>query len=90
METYATQVAKAEVSGFEPYQWVKDVQEQAGDDSQALFMYIMAKELIYSAEGQKDADGKTISGTKKAAALKSLQEAGYSAAMAQQMYKLFG
>ena len=90
VETYATQVAKAEVSGFEPYQWVKDVQEQAGDDSQALFMYIMAKELIYSAEGQKDADGKTISGTKKAAALKSLQEAGYSAAMAQQMYKLFG
>lgn len=89
VETYATQVAKAEVSGFEPYQWVKDVQEQAGDDSQALFMYIMAKELIYSAEGQKDANGKTISGTKKAAALRSLQEAGYSADMAQQMYKLF-
>lgn len=89
VETYATQVAKAEVSGFEPYQWVKDVQEQAGDDSQALFMYIMAKELIYLAEGQKDANGKTISGTKKAAALRSLQEAGYSADMAQQMYKLF-
>lgn len=89
VETYATQVAKAEVSGFEPYQWVKDVQAQAGDDSQALFMYIMAKELIYSAEGQKDANGKTISGTKKAAALRSLQEAGYSADMAQQMYKLF-
>lgn len=90
VETYATQVAKAEVFGFEPYQWVKDVQEKAGDDSQALFMYIMAKELIYSAEGQKDANGKTISGTKKAAALRSIQEAGYSADMAQQMYKLFG
>lgn len=89
VETYATQVAKAEVFGFEPYQWVKDVQEKAGDDSQALFMYIMAKELIYSAEGQKDTNGKTISGTKKAAALRSLQKAGYSADMAQQMYKLF-
>lgn len=89
VEDYATQIAKAEVSDFEPYKWMQEVQQRAGNDSQQLYSLIMAKTLIDSAEGQKGANGKTISGTKKAAALQSMQDAGYSAAMAQQMYKLF-
>ena len=89
VEDYATQIAKAEVSDFEPYKWMQEVQQRAGNDSQQLYSLIMAKTLIDSAEGQKGANGKTISGSKKAAALQSMQDAGYSAAMAQQMYKLF-
>lgn len=89
VEDYATQIAKADVSDFEPYKWMQEVQQRAGNDSQQLYDLIMAKTLIDSAEGQKGANGKTISGTKKAAALQSMQDAGYSAAMAQQMYQLF-
>lgn len=89
VEDYATQIAKAEVSDFEPYKWMQEVQQRAGNDSQQLYDLIMAKTLIDSAEGQKGANGKTISGTKKAAAIQSMQDAGYSAAMAQQMYQLF-
>lgn len=90
VEDYATQIAKADVSDFEPYKWMQEVQQRAGNDSQQLYDLIMAKTLIDSAEGQKGANGKTISGSKKAAAIQSMQDAGYSAAMAQQMYKLFG
>ena len=90
VEDYATQIAKADVSDFEPYKWMQEVKQRAGNDSQQLYDLIMAKTLIDSAEGQKGANGKTISGTKKAAAIQSMQDAGYSAAMAQQMYKLFG
>lgn len=89
VEDYATQIAKADVSDFEPYKWMQEVQQRAGNDSHQLYDLIMAKTLIDSAEGQKGANGKTISGTKKAAALQSMQDAGYSAAMAQQMYQLF-
>lgn len=90
VEDYATQTAKANVSDFEPYKWMQAVQEQAGGDSEEQYRLIMAKALISLAEGQKDANGRTISGTKKAAAISRLQDAGYSTAMAQQMYKLFG
>lgn len=90
VEDYATQIAKADVSDFAPYKWMQEVKQRAGNDSQQLYDLIMAKTLIDSAEGQKGANGKTISGTKKAAAIQSMQDAGYSAAMAQQMYKLFG
>lgn len=89
VEDYATQIAKADVSDFEPYKWMQEVQQRAGNDSQQLYDLIMAKTLIDSAEGQKGANGKTITGTKKAAAIQSMQDAGYSAAMAQQMYQLF-
>lgn len=90
VEDYATQTAKANVSDFEPYKWMQAVQEQAGGDSEEQYRLIMAKALISLAEGQKDENGRTISGTKKAAAISRLQDAGYSTAMAQQMYKLFG
>ena len=90
VEDYATQIAKADVSDLEPYKWMQEVQQRAGNDSQQLYDLIMAKTLIDSAEGQKGANGETISGSKKAAAIQSMQDAGYSAAMAQQMYKLFG
>lgn len=89
VEDYATQIAKADVSDFEPYKWMQEVQQRAGNDSQQLYDLIMAKTLIDSAEGKKGANGKTISGSKKAAAIQSMQDAGYSAAMAQQMYQLF-
>lgn len=89
VEDYATQIAKADVSDFEPYKWMQEVQQRAGNDSQQLYDLIMAKTLIDSAEGQKGANGKAIKGTKKAEALQSMQDAGYSAAMAQQMYQLF-
>lgn len=88
-EDYATQTAKAQVSDFEPYKWMQTVQEQAGGDSEEQYRLIMAKALISLAEGQKDANGRTISGTKKSAAISRLQDAGYSAAMAQQLYNLF-
>ena len=38
----------------------------------------------------EDANGKTISGSKKAAAINSLKQAGYNDAMAKELYKLFG
>ena len=90
VEKYATELAKASVSDFELSNWVEEVQQLAGGDNAALYNYIMAKELIALAQGKKDANGKTISGTKKAAALRNLKSAGYSDYMAQQMYKLFG
>lgn len=90
VEKYATELAKASVSDFELSNWVEEVQQLAGGDNAALYNYIMAKELIALAQGKKDANGKTIRGTKKAAALRNLKSAGYSDYMAQQMYKLFG
>lgn len=90
VESYATQTAKAEVSDFEPDSWVRKVQAQAGNDPDQVYALLLARQLIWSAEGQKDANGKTISGSKKAAALQSLQDAGYNQAYAQELYKLFG
>lgn len=90
VEKYAKELAKASVSDFELSNWVEEVQQLAGGDNAALYNYIMAKELIALAQGKKDANGKTIRGTKKAAALRNLKSAGYSDYMAQQMYKLFG
>lgn len=89
VEKYAEELAKASVSDFELSNWVEEVQELAGGDNAALYNYIMAKELIAVAQGKKDANGNTIRGTKKAAALRNLKNAGYSDYMAQQMYKLF-
>lgn len=90
VENYATQTAKAEVSDYEPDSWVQKVQAQAGTSTGDIYTLLLARQLIYAAEGQKDANGKTISGTKKAAAIRNLENAGYSQAYAQELYKLFG
>ena len=89
VEDYATQTAKAEISAFEPYKWMQDVEQQAGDDSEAQYRLIMAKALVSLAEGKKDENGRTIPYSKMDEAVGRLQEAGYSAELAQQMYKLF-
>ena len=89
VEDYATQTAKAEISAFEPYKWMQDVEQQAGDDSKAQYRLIMAKALVSLAEGKKDENGRTIPYSKMDEAVGRLQEAGYSAELAQQMYKLF-
>lgn len=89
VEDYATQTAKAEISAFEPYKWMQDVEQQAGDDSEAQYRLIMAKALVSLAEGKKDENGRTIPYSKMDEAVGRLQDAGYSAELAQQMYKLF-
>lgn len=89
VEDYATQTAKAEISAFEPYKWMQDVEQQAGDDSKAQYRLIMAKALVSLAEGKKDENGRTIPYSKMDEAVGRLQDAGYSAELAQQMYKLF-
>ena len=71
VENYATQTAKAEVSDYEPDSWVQKVQAQAGTSTGDIYTLLLARQLIYAAEGQKDANGKTISGTKKAAAIRT-------------------
>lgn len=89
VEDYATQTAKAEISAFEPYKWMQDVEQQAGDDSEAQYRLIMAKALVSLAEGKKGENGRTIPYSKMDEAVGRLQDAGYSAELAQQMYKLF-
>ena len=89
VEDYATQTAKAEISAFEPYKWMQDVEQQTGDDSEAQYRLIMAKALVSLAEGKKDENGRTIPYSKMDEAVGRLQDAGYSAELAQQMYKLF-
>ena len=89
IEEYATQTAKAQVSGYEPYSWIRTVEERGATDEER-YAYITAKTLISLAKGTKDANGKTISGSKKAAAINSLKQAGYNDAMAKKLYKLFG
>ena len=89
VEDYATQTAKAEISAFEPYKWMQDVEQQAGNDSEAQYRLIMAKALVSLAEGKKDENGRTIPYSKMDEAVGRLQDAGYSAELAQQMYKLF-
>lgn len=89
VEDYATQTAKAEISAFEPYKWMQDVEQKAGDDSEAQYRLIMAKVLVSLAEGKKDENGRTIPYSKMDEAVGRLQDAGYSAELAQQMYKLF-
>lgn len=89
IEEYATQTAKAQVSGYEPYSWIRTVEERGATDEER-YAYITAKTLISLAKGTKDANGKTISGSKKAAAINSLKLAGYNDAMAKELYKLFG
>lgn len=89
IEEYATQTAKAQVSGYEPYSWIRTVEERGATDEER-YAYITAKTLISLAKGTKDANGKTISGSKKAAAISSLKQAGYNDAMAKELYKLFG
>ena len=89
VEDYATQTAKAEISAFEPYKWMQDVEQKAGDDSEAQYRLIMAKALVSLAEGKKDENGRTIPYSKMDEAVGRLQDAGYSAELAQQMYKLF-
>ena len=89
IEEYATQTAKAQVSGYEPYSWIRTVEERGATDEER-YAYITAKTLISLAKGTKDANGKTISGSKKAAAINSLKQAGYNDAMAKELYKLFG
>ena len=89
IEEYATQTAKEQVSGYEPYSWIRTVEERGATDEER-YAYITAKTLISLAKGTKDASGKTISGSKKAAAINSLKQAGYNDAMAKELYKLFG
>lgn len=90
VENYATQTAKEEVSDYEVDSWVQKVQNIAGDDPGQVYALLLARQLINSAEGQKDTNGRTISGSKKAAALANLQQMGYNQAYAQELYKLFG
>lgn len=89
VEDYATQTAKAEISAYEPKKWVQDVEQQARDDSEAQYRLIMAKALVSLAEGKKGENGRTIPYSKMDEAVGRLQDAGYSAELAQQMYKLF-
>lgn len=77
------------MSSYEPYKWIQTIEERGATDEER-YAYITAKTLISLAKGTKDANGKTISGSKKATAINSLKQAGYNDAMATELYKLFG
>ena len=94
VEEYADQTAKASVSGYEPSAWVTKAQQAAGvsdgEVNRKLYEELFAREIITNAKGVKDENGRTISGSKKAAALDGLAAAGYDDAYARELYKLFG
>ena len=94
VEEYADQTAKASVSGYEPSAWVTKAQQAAGvsdgEVNRQLYEELFAREIITNAKGVKDENGRTISGSKKAAALDGLAAAGYDDAYARELYKLFG
>ncbi|WP_291243978.1 hypothetical protein [Fournierella sp.] len=95
-QDYATAVAKEAVAGVAPAEnsWIAKVQDQAGvsgtEVTDELLNVMLARAIINSTEGSKNAVGQTISGSKKRNAIQALQDAGFSGQEAVRLYNTLG
>ena len=95
-QDYAAAVAKEAVAGVAPAEnsWITKVQDQAGvsgtEVTDELLNVMLARAIINSTEGSKNAVGQTISGSKKRNAIQALQDAGFSGQEAVKLYNLLG
>lgn len=95
-QDYAAAVAKEAVAGVAPAEnsWITKVQDQAGvsgtEVTDELLNVMLARAIINSTEGSKNAAGRTISGSKKRNAIQSLQDAGFTGQEAVRLYNLMG
>lgn len=95
-QDYAAAVAKEAVAGVAPAEnsWITKVQDQAGvsgtEVTDELLNVMLARAIINSTEGSKNAVGQTISGSKKRNAIQALQDAGFSGQEAVRLYNLLG
>lgn len=95
-QDYAAAVAKEAVAGVAPAEnsWIAKVQDQAGvsgtEVTDELLNVMLARAIINSTEGSKNAVGQTISGSKKRNAIQALQDAGFSGQEAVKLYNLLG
>lgn len=95
-QDYAAAVAKEAVAGVAPAEnsWITKVQDQAGvsgtEVTNELLNVMLARAIINSTEGSKNAVGQTISGSKKRNAIQALQDAGFSGQEAVKLYNLLG
>lgn len=95
-QDYAAAVAKEAVAGVAPAEnsWITKVQDQAGvsgtEVTDELLNVMLARAIINSTEGSKNAVGQTISGSKKRNAIQALQDAGFSGQEAVRLYNTLG
>lgn len=95
-QDYAAAVAKEAVAGVAPAEnsWITKVQDQAGvsgtEVTDELLNVMLARAIINSTEGSKNAAGRTISGSKKRNAIQALQDAGFTGQEAVRLYNLMG
>lgn len=95
-QDYAAAVAKEAVAGVAPAEnsWITKVQDQAGvsgtEVTDELLNVMLARAIINSTEGSKNAVGQTISGSKKRNTIQALQDAGFSGQEAVRLYNTLG